>query len=154
MGVGLGVAWERACGRGRGRGVGEGAARWPASATAPAIAPAPTPTPPPRYIDAFNKSIIRGEQELDWESEGVDEFIDESDELVRVVYEIYGVMKRNLSTTQEIINSWWVWWDVVWWGGVWCGGVWWVGVWWGVVWCGGVAWIGVGWRDVEWSGVE
>ena len=58
------------------------------------------------YLAKFDVSIQPGLETLNWQSDGVDKFIGDSMEQVKVVHVILKTMKDNLSTVQDIVKQW------------------------------------------------
>ena len=58
------------------------------------------------YLAKFDVAIQPGLESLNWQSDGVTEFIGNSMEQVKVVHDILKTMKDNLSAMQDIANKW------------------------------------------------
>ena len=58
------------------------------------------------YLSKFDLVIERGLSELSWRSDGIDEFINEAMQQVKVVHEILKTMKDNFSVIDIIVTKW------------------------------------------------
>ena len=58
------------------------------------------------YLAKFDVAIQPGLETLNWQSDGVTEFIGDSMEQVKVVHGILKTTKDNLSAVQDIVNKW------------------------------------------------
>ena len=58
------------------------------------------------YLAKFDLAVQPGIESLNWKSDGVDEFIAESMEQVKIVHDILKTMKDNLAAVQDIVQKW------------------------------------------------
>ena len=58
------------------------------------------------YLAKFDKVIERGIHNLNWCSDGVDDFLKEAMDQVQLVHHILKTMKDNMLTIKSILKSW------------------------------------------------
>ena len=58
------------------------------------------------YLTKFDLAVQRGIESLYWRSDGVNDFISESMDQVKIVHDILKTMKDNLSAVQSIVEKW------------------------------------------------
>ncbi|KAL7489135.1 hypothetical protein ACHAW6_014715 [Cyclotella cf. meneghiniana] len=58
------------------------------------------------YLTKFDLAVKPGIEHLNWKSDGIDEFLANSTEQVKVVHGIMKTMKDNLAAMQDIIKKW------------------------------------------------
>ncbi len=58
------------------------------------------------YLHKFDQVIAQGIEELSWKNEGIEAFIDETMQTVKMLKEVMRTMKTNLGNMSAVIQSW------------------------------------------------
>ncbi|CAN0336619.1 unnamed protein product, partial [Ectocarpus sp. 8 AP-2014] len=58
------------------------------------------------YLDKFDRVINAGLSQMNWNSVGINEFIEESMEQVTAVHEVMHTMKTNLANIKRVLGAW------------------------------------------------